>query len=131
MLFLPFWKSRQERIGVFTPDRRRIENAIVRLNELEELLKEFLREPYRLDEDAIEKLLAVQAKAACTQAVAASGEPTILGALQKLASQKERELRVASARPDCPATTIQILMCRAMLEFIDHEVTAWQRISPS
>jgi hypothetical protein len=124
MLFL---KTRQERIGVFTQDQRRIDNAVVCLDDLEWLLRKFLGDPYGLDEYAIEKLLEAHAKAACSQAVAASGKSTIVDALRELASRKERELHTASAGPDCPATTIQILMCQAMLEYINREVTAWQQ----
>jgi hypothetical protein len=88
---MPLWTvSWQKRIGVFTPDRRRLENAIVCLNELERLLKTFLRNPYRIDEYQIVKLITVHAETARTQAVAASGKPTILSALQELASQKEK-----------------------------------------
>ena len=124
---MSFWKSRQERIGVFTKDQRRVENAIVCLDNLEELLKRLLKAPYKLDEYAIAKLIAVHAEAARAQAVAASGEATILSALQNLAYQEEKYLRAALSRPDSPKTTIQILMCKAMLESINRQVTAWQK----
>jgi hypothetical protein len=57
---MPLWTvSWQKRIGVFTRDRRRLENAIVCLNELERLLKTFLRNPYSIDEYQIVKLITV------------------------------------------------------------------------
>jgi hypothetical protein len=124
---MPFWTvSWQKRIGVFTRDRRRLENAIVCLNALESLLKKFLRDPYSLDEYAIAKLITIHAEAARTQAVAASGKPTILAALQELSSQKEKELKTITALSESPATTIRILMCRAMLDSINQEIFAWR-----
>jgi hypothetical protein len=99
------------------------------LNELEYLLKKFLKDPYRLDEYAIAKLITVHAEAARTQAVAASGKPTILSALQALASQKEKELETISPSRDSPETIIRILMCKAMLESINHHIFAWQKES--
>jgi hypothetical protein len=129
---MPFWTSWQKRIGVFTRDRRRLENAIVCLNELEYLLKKFLRNPYSLDEFAIAKLITVHAEAARTQAVAASGKPTILSALQALASQKEnelheeKELQAISPSLDSPRTIIRFLMCKALVDSINQEISAWQ-----
>lgn len=117
---MPFWMSRQKRIGVFTRDWRRLENAIVCLNELEYLLKKFLKNPYSLDEYAIAKLIVVHAEAARTQAVAASGKQTILSALQALASQKEKELQATSPHRDSPETIIRFLMRKAMFESINH-----------
>jgi hypothetical protein len=125
---MPLWTvSWQRRIGVFTRDRRRLENAIVCLNEVEYLLKKLLRDPYGIDEYAIVKLITVHVEAACTQAVAASGKPTILSALYELASHKEKELKKISSLPDTPAMTIRILMCKAMLEYINSEIDTWQR----
>jgi hypothetical protein len=92
---MPFWTSWQRRIGVFTRDRRRLENAIVCLDDLEALLKKFLKYPYSLDEYEIAKLIVVHAAAARTWAIAASGKPTIPAALQDLATQKEKELNSA------------------------------------
>lgn len=125
---MPFWTSRQKRIGVFTRDQRRLENAIVCLNELEYLLKKYLKDAYRLDEYAIAKLKTVHAEAAHTQAVAASGKPTILSALQALASQKEKELqKISPSSQDSPEAIIRMLMCKAMLESINHQIFAWQK----
>jgi hypothetical protein len=124
---MPFWTSRQKRIGVFTRDQRRLENAIVCLNELEYLLNKYLKDAYRLDEYAIAKLITVHAEAVRTKAVAASGKPTILSALQALASQKEKELQTISPSRDSPEAIIRTLMCKAMLESINHQIFAWQK----
>jgi hypothetical protein len=116
------------RIGVYTSDRRRLENAIVELDKLESLLKQFSKGPYKIDEYAIDKLLAACGNAARTQAVAASGAPTILDALRELRSEKARELESISL-PNSAVTTIRLLMCQAMLQSIDREIAEWQRTS--
>ena len=87
--------------------------------------------PYNIDEYAIEKLIKAHVEAARTHAVAASGAPTILGALQELASQSERELKRISSFPDSLATSIRLLMCRATLDSIRRQITAWEKESKS
>jgi hypothetical protein len=49
-----FLKTRQQRIGVFTRDQRRLDNAIIRLDTLEEFLRGLLQKPCHIDEYTLE-----------------------------------------------------------------------------
>ena len=115
------FRFRQQRIGVYTSDQRRLDNAIVRLDRLEDLLREFLNRPYHIDEYAIDKLIRALAEAVCTQAVAASGRSTILEALRKLRVETASDRSANISAPDIPVKGIRALMFDAML-------SEWEKI---